>query len=108
MVNQTQMYPSSISPLGLFQEMICNNERLKGGLRSPEFMGRPKLKGGTSDSSSYHQYSIMCGIHHMPKARHKNGVRCSTCVPIYSHSGLGFECLGYKGMVYGVRYQGIF
>ena len=24
MVDQTQMYPSSISPLGLFQEVICN------------------------------------------------------------------------------------
>ena len=30
-VDQTQMYPSSISPLGLFQRIICNTERLKGG-----------------------------------------------------------------------------
>ena len=31
MVDETQMYPSSISPLGLFQGIICNIDRMKGG-----------------------------------------------------------------------------
>ena len=59
-VDQTQLCPSSISLLGLFQEIICNTERLKGARWSPELLGRPKLeggpdlKGGTSDPSAYH------------------------------------------------------
>ena len=60
MSNQTQMYPSFILPLRLFQEIIHNIERQKGGAWSPELLGGPKLehgsdlKGGTSDPSSYH------------------------------------------------------
>ena len=51
MIDQTQMYPSSISPLGLPQGITCNIERLRGGTWSPELLGRPKLwetdlKGG--------------------------------------------------------------
>ena len=45
MVDQTQMYPSSILPLGLFQGIICKIERLNGGPWSPELLGRSKLKG---------------------------------------------------------------
>ena len=37
--------PSSISPLGMFQGIICNIERLRGGPWSPEFLDRPKLEG---------------------------------------------------------------
>ena len=35
MVDQIQMYPSSISPLGLFQVIICNAESLEGGTLEP-------------------------------------------------------------------------
>ena len=43
MVDQTQMCPSSILSLGLFQGIICNIERLKGGSWSPELLGGPVL-----------------------------------------------------------------
>ena len=62
MVDQTQIYPSSISPLGLFQGIV---ERLKGGPWRPELLRGPKLewgsdlKGGTSDPSSYHDISAI-------------------------------------------------
>ena len=53
MVDQTEMCPSSISPLGLLQRIKCNTERLKGTLAwRPELLGGPKsyrgpdLKGG--------------------------------------------------------------
>ena len=44
MVDQTQMQLSSISPLGLFEVIICNVERLKGGPWSSELLGEPKLE----------------------------------------------------------------
>ena len=37
--DQTQMCSLSISPLGLFQRIICNTERLKGEPWSPELLG---------------------------------------------------------------------
>ena len=46
MTDPTQMYPSSISPLGLFQGIICNIERLKSGTLEPCITGGPKLEGG--------------------------------------------------------------
>ena len=46
MVDQTQMYPSSMSPVALFQGTICNNERLKGDSRSLELQGGSKVEGG--------------------------------------------------------------
>ena len=65
-----KMYPSSISQLGFFQGIICNIERLKGVSLKPWITGGPKLmrgrgggvggadlKGGTSDLSSYHDYT---------------------------------------------------
>ena len=64
MVDETQMYPSSISPLRLLQGIICNIESLKGGPQSTELLGEPKLevgpdlKGVTSDPSSYHDLSL--------------------------------------------------
>ena len=45
-VDQTQMCPSSILPLGLFQGIICNIERLKGWNLEPWIAGGPKLEGG--------------------------------------------------------------
>ena len=36
MVDQTQMYPSSISPLGLFQVVMCNIKRPKWRTLEPE------------------------------------------------------------------------
>ena len=50
MVNQTQMYSSSISPLERFQGIICNIERLKGGHWGPELLKGPDLKGGRQTS----------------------------------------------------------
>ena len=44
MVDQTQMQLSSISPLGLFEGIICNVERLKGWPWSSELLGEPKLE----------------------------------------------------------------
>ena len=38
-VDQTQIYPSSISPLGLFQSIICNIERLREGALEPWITG---------------------------------------------------------------------
>ena len=58
MVEPTQMCPSSISPLGLFQGIIFNIEKL-GWPWSPELLGGPNLKGGTSDHSSYHAYILI-------------------------------------------------
>ena len=49
-----------ISPLGQFQWIICNIERLIGGAWSSELLGGPKLDGGPdfegviSSSTSYH------------------------------------------------------
>ena len=61
MVDQTQICPLSISPLGLFQKIICNIERLKERTLEPWLTwggwltrGIPDLKGGTSDTLSYH------------------------------------------------------
>ena len=54
------MYPSSISLVGLFQGIIQNIERLKGGNLEPWITGgmwvggRPNFKGATSDPSSYY------------------------------------------------------
>ena len=45
MVDPTQMCPSSISLLGVFQGTICNIEWLKGGPWSSELLGGPKLEG---------------------------------------------------------------
>ena len=59
MVDNTQMYPSSISPLGLYPGIICNIRSLKRGPWGPELLGernlepRPDLKRGTSGPSSY-------------------------------------------------------
>ena len=39
MVDQTQMCPSSILSLALFQGIICNIERLKGGILQPWITG---------------------------------------------------------------------
>ena len=52
------MYPPSISPLGLFQWIIYNIERLKGGTLEPwvNWKGRPDVKPWTSDPSSCHVY----------------------------------------------------
>ena len=64
-VDQTQMCPSSILPLGLFQGIIRNIERLKGWNLKPWIAGGPKLaegpylKGGTSNPSSYHADMIL-------------------------------------------------
>ena len=46
MTDPTQMYPSSISPLGLFQGIICNIDRLKSGTLEPCITGGRKLEGG--------------------------------------------------------------
>ena len=46
MIDQTQMSPSSISPVALFQGTICNIERLKGDSRSLELQGESKVEGG--------------------------------------------------------------
>ena len=52
MVDQTQIFPSSISPLGLFQR-ICNFERQKGGTLEPfEKRGGGARRG--RGASSYH------------------------------------------------------
>ena len=45
------MYSAPISPLGLFQGITCNNERLKGGPWTPKLLGDlnwrgPNLEGG--------------------------------------------------------------
>ena len=53
MVDQTQMCPSSILSLGLFQGIICNIEGLKGGILEPWITGGTCF-GGISDPSSYH------------------------------------------------------
>ena len=64
MVDNTQMYPSSISPLGLYPGIICNIRSLKRGPWGPELLGernlepRPDLKRGTSGPSSYHDNNI--------------------------------------------------
>ena len=47
MVEQIQMFPLSIPPLGLFKGIICNVERLKEGTLEPWITGRPKLEGET-------------------------------------------------------------
>ena len=47
MVEQIQMFPLSIPPLGLFKGIICNVERLKEGSLEPWITGRPKLEGET-------------------------------------------------------------
>ena len=64
MVDQTQMYPSSILPSGLFQGIICNSEwEAEMGTFEAWITGGPKLEGGLdlkgrgggiSDPSSYH------------------------------------------------------
>ena len=60
MVDPTQMCPSSVSPLGLFQGITWNIEWLKDGTLEPWIAGVPKLKGEpnlkkmTSDPSLYH------------------------------------------------------
>ena len=38
-VDQTQMCPSSISPLGLFQGITCNIKRLNGATMEPLIIG---------------------------------------------------------------------
>ena len=43
-VDRTQMYPSFISPLGLFQGIIHDTERLKGSTLEPWIIGGPDLK----------------------------------------------------------------
>ena len=63
MVDQTQLCHSSISLLGLSQEIIYNIQRLIGGPWSPELLGDLNwrgvwLKGGTSQNSSYHVHYI--------------------------------------------------
>ena len=61
MIDQTRMCPSSISPLGVFYQNICNIDRLKGGTLEllitwgPKLEGEPDLKLGTSDPSSQHE-----------------------------------------------------
>ena len=61
MVYQTEMSISSISPIGLFQVIICNTERLKGGPCNHE------LLGGTSDPSLYHPKSSNFALFHRGK-----------------------------------------
>ena len=55
-VDQTEMCLSSISPLGMFQGIICNIERLKRGNLEPELPGQHKLdwggRGGFKSSDS--------------------------------------------------------
>ena len=47
MVDQTQMYPSSILPSGLFQGIICNSEwEAEMGTFEAWITGGPKLEGG--------------------------------------------------------------
>ena len=54
-VDQTQICPSSISPLGLFQGIIFNIKRLKGGdLGALNYWVGPDLKGATSDKIPLH------------------------------------------------------
>ena len=47
MVDQTQIFLSSISPLGLFQR-ICNFERQKGGTLEPFERGEGVRRGASS------------------------------------------------------------
>ena len=54
MVDPTQMCPSSISPLGLFQVMVYIVDRLKGDLRARNHWWGPLLKRGHSALFSYH------------------------------------------------------
>ena len=46
MIDQTQMHPSSISPLGLFQVVMCNIKRPKWRTLEPELPEQSKLEGG--------------------------------------------------------------
>ena len=47
MADLAQMCPSSISPLGIFQGIMCNIERLKGGTVETWITGGTKTGGGT-------------------------------------------------------------
>ena len=62
MVDPTRLCPSSTAPLGLFQGIICNIERLKRGPLEPWITGGPDLKVKTSDPSSYHDNSTLLTI----------------------------------------------
>ena len=72
MVNQTQMYPSSVSPSRQFQRIICNIERLEGGTLEPWITWGTLIgegiwfEMGTSDLCSYHEFestSLEAQIH---------------------------------------------
>ena len=58
MVDHTQICPLSVSPLGLFQGIICNIKIFERGdlelLGGAKLEQAPDLKGETSDPSSYH------------------------------------------------------
>ena len=69
MIYPTWICFSSISPLGLFQEIICNVERLKGGPWRPELLvgnldqrGDLIWMGEASDFSLYYGFSFILFI----------------------------------------------
>ena len=64
MVDQTQMYFTSVSPLRLFQGIICNTERLKGRPWSPELLEGPNLDGGSQ--TPLHTMLLICKRFVMP------------------------------------------
>ena len=68
MVDQTQMSPSSISPLGLFQGIKYNIERLKGDIGALNLLG---CGGGTSDPSLYYVCLIPPAICLFPGSKAK-------------------------------------